>query len=194
MLMSGYARLARPATKLGQGSMPYLPLITTLTGPLVGIWLGVVLTERKTYRERAWELKARAYSAIFEALEKMRRSYERSYNAEVRGRERDEAEEEADNHEFRSTRDQLFILIASESWILPDEVSHQITSLEKQLSIRRDSYFEGVDDGRIAVRDTAARLRHFARRDMATLPRSWRPRLFSREGRGDQATLPGKHS
>lgn len=154
----------------------YLPLLPALTG-LLGIWLGIVLTERKSYRERAWDLKARSYSAIFEALEKMRRSYQRSVNAEVSRRERDEAEEEADNQEFRATRDMLFILIARESWILPDEINCRVAELEKRLSVRHESYFESVDDGQVAVRATALALRDFARRDMATRIRPWRERL-----------------
>lgn len=161
----------------------YVALFPALTG-LLGIWLGVFLAERKAYRERAWDLKAQSYSAIFEALEKMRRSYERSFNAEVSGRERDEAEEAADHAEFRATRDQLFILIARESWILPDEVNRQIADLEKRLSVRHDTYFESVDEGQAAVRAAALALRDFARRDMATRSRPWRERLLSRKGRG----------
>ncbi len=160
-----------------------LPLITALIG-LLGIWLGVGLTERRAYRERAWDLKAQSYSAIFEALEKMRRSYERSVNAEVSGRERDEAEEDADNREFRATRDQLFILIARDSWILPDEVNRQIAVLEKRLSVRQNTYFESVDEGQAAVRTAAIALRDFALRDMATRSLPWRERLFSRKGSG----------
>lgn len=166
----------------------YLPLITAMTG-LMGVWLGVFLTERRAYRERAWELKARAYSAIFEALEKMRRSFERSYNAEVRGRERDEIEEEADNREYRATRDELFILIARESWILPGDVGYRIAELEKRLSARHDTYFESVDDGLAALKAASVSLREFARRDMATLRRSWlaglpAPKVQSKDGSG----------
>lgn len=160
----------------------YLPFLTATIG-LLGVWLGVFLTERRAHRERAWELKARAYSAIFEALEKMRRSFERSYNAEVRGRERDEAEEEADNREYRATRDELFILIARESWILPGDVGDRIAELEKRLSARHDTYFESVDDGLAALKAASVSLREFARRDMATLRRSWLGGLLSRKDR-----------
>ena len=169
----------------------YLPMITAITG-LLGVWFGVFLTERRSYRERAWELKARAYSAIFEALEKMRRSFERSYNAEVSGRERHQADEEADNRNYRATRDELFILIARESWILPDELSRQLSELEKRLSVRHDSYFESVHDGPAPLKVASIALRDFARRDMATLSHSWLSRLSGRRAGGKNGPDDGR--
>lgn len=147
---------------------PYVQSAIALLGPLVGIWLGILLSERKTYRERGWDLKAQAYSAIFEALEKMRRSMNRALQAEVNHREQDEAEERQDNEQYRATREELFIRLARESWILPVAVHDRLTALERRLARRHDSYFDSIDDGHAALKDAVMELRKLARRDMAT--------------------------
>lgn len=150
---------------------PILQTMITLAGPMIGIWLGVVLAEGKSYRERSWDLKAQSYSAIFGALETMRRSTNRALRAEMNGHERDEADEARDNEDYRTARDELFVRIARESWILPVEVQERVGRLEKQLNQRFDTYFDSLNEGIGALKEAATFLQEFARKDMSTQPR-----------------------
>ncbi|WP_430428734.1 hypothetical protein [Parasphingorhabdus sp.] len=152
---------------------PYLQLTLTIAGPIIGIWLGVLLTERKARRERIWDLKAKSYSEIFESLETMRRFFEQAMNDLVRQKDLSSAEENAANEAYRNQRDQLFLLIARESWVLPDKVQNEIFILRDRLRARQESYWESIDDGGGALKSASVVLLDFARTDMATLPRSW---------------------
>lgn len=151
----------------------YLQLALTIAGPIIGIWLGVLLTERKARRERIWDLKAKSYSEIFESLEMMRRFFDQAMSDLVRQKELSSVEEKAANDAYRTQRDQLFLLIARESWVLPDQVQKEISRLRDRLRARQETYWESIDDGQGALKSASTKLLDFARTDMATHPRSW---------------------
>jgi hypothetical protein len=62
-------------------------LLTSVIGSFAGAWLAAHFALKRFYKEKVWERKTAAYSAIFEALHDMSTWYKQHFNAMVNHRE-----------------------------------------------------------------------------------------------------------
>jgi hypothetical protein len=63
--------------------MDYVQPLLTLIASFAGTWFAAHFALRRFYREKVWERKTAAYTAIFEALYDMSLWFETQFNAEI---------------------------------------------------------------------------------------------------------------
>lgn len=138
----------------------------TALGSLLGVWLGALLTENRSLRERAWSQKAQAYADTFEALVVMGRFLDAEVQDELIRRERSPEYVQRRRDEYGVAREQMRRAIARQSWLLPEAVSARVDQLEAIFDGHYESYFDDMDASAAECGRAEKDLRALARADM----------------------------
>jgi hypothetical protein len=105
----------------------------TIAGSFLGAWLAAHFALASFYRERIWERKAAAYSAIFEALAVINRWYDKNYDALITYRELPTETKMKLRTDANAAEDELERCLARETWILPATSRHLLNKLTTDL-------------------------------------------------------------
>lgn len=147
-------------------------LTAAITAPLAA-WLTARFALHRFYRERIWERKAAAYSAIFEALHDMRQWYDRHMEAEIEGREIPEDEQIRLRESYRNAKVGLGRRLDAERWLLSPVCFHHLEQMNQELEKHRDAFFEELDEGLYATRKAIEEMPSIAQHDLGLAPPAW---------------------
>jgi hypothetical protein len=140
----------------------------------LGAWFTAHFSLRRFFREKEWERKTQAYTAIFEALHNMRAWFDEHWDAEISGREIPEEKQAELGKAYREAKAVLQRRLAAETWLLPEEYITRIRTMMRALSKHHESFFEDLDEGSAAMSSAISDLRRMARRDLKLEGNRWR--------------------
>lgn len=146
--------------------MSYIVPVLTVIASFGGAWLAAHFALRRFYRERIWERKAAAYTAIFKALHEMARWYDEHYEAEIEKYEIDQDELDELRQSYAQAQRALGRRIASETWLLPDQCVQMMSDLVRTLKYRGENWQEHLEVGSVAIQSTVDRLRPIVREEL----------------------------
>src|SRR5215218_11023955 len=109
--------------------MQWMPLALTTVASFIGTWLAAQFALARFYKEKTWERKTEAYTAIFEALHEMQQwfiAHERSLR-QAKDLPEDKDEELRTAH--HKARNNLVRTLDRQSWLLPPECMDAIDTL-----------------------------------------------------------------
>jgi hypothetical protein len=143
------------------------PALTVISS-FVGAWLAAQFALSRFYREKVWERKTAAYTAIFEALHDMDRWFDEHIDELAHNRELS-TERAAQLRTDSLAADQLLDRrLAAETWLIPDPIRERIQ--DGLLELRRASYTtdwaEHLVNGSRALQSLTSDLRRSVRRDL----------------------------
>ena len=95
-----------------------VPLLSAVAS-FVGAWLAANFALRRFYKERIWERKAAAYSAIFEALHIIEQWYDKHYDAYFEQRELPDEVTKKLRTNADAAEEDLERRLAAETWLIP---------------------------------------------------------------------------
>jgi hypothetical protein len=114
---------------------PLLTVVGSLLASFLGAWLAAHFALRRFYREKTWERKLDAYSAIFGALHDMYRWFSVPRNLAIGGgKALPPAEEEKLKSEYEEARANLQRRLAVETWLIPPTIANRIEASLSDLS------------------------------------------------------------
>jgi hypothetical protein len=153
---------------------PFLQSLLTaaITAPLAA-WLTARFALHRFYRERVWERKAAAYTAIFEALHDMRQWFDEHMTAGMRGYDIPEAEQSRLGESYREAKARLELRLDAERWLLPQACFDRLKDMTRDLEKHRESWFENLDEGLYATRTAMEDMRPIAQRDLGLTTPTW---------------------
>jgi len=146
----------------------------------VGAWIAARLAFARFSREKIWERKAAAYTAIFEALHYIGRWYESHYEASLIQKDIEEEKTKQLKADANKAEDELERRLASETWLIPTECR---TRLEKMTQDLKNSRFKNtvwqsfLEDGAFIVKNATDDLRLMVVDDLR-LNRKWYDKLL----------------
>jgi hypothetical protein len=143
------------------------PILTALAS-FVGAWLAAQFALRRFYREKVWERKTAAYTAIFEALHQMGRWFDEHISEIALDRELPKERAAELFRESRAAEALLDRRLASETWLIPDPIRGRIA--DGLIDLRRAYNFSDWSDhlihGTRAIRSLTDDLRRSVRDDL----------------------------
>lgn len=140
----------------------------------LGAWLTAHFSLRRFFREKEWERKTQAYTAIFETLHDMRAWFDEHWDAEAAGREIPKEKQEELGKRYRGAKAVLQRRLAAETWLLPEEYITRIRTMMRALSKNHGSFVEDLDQGSAAMSSAISDLRRMVRRDLKLEGKRWR--------------------
>jgi hypothetical protein len=99
----------------------FIAPMVTIAGSFLAAWLAARLALTRFYREKMWERKAEAYTAIFTALHDMRVWFRTHVDQTVAGSTLPDDRSKELEVAFRTARSDLERRLDAETWLLPDE-------------------------------------------------------------------------
>lgn len=107
--------------------------ILTIIGSFAGAWLAARLALRRFYKEKVWERKTAAYTAVFESLHDMNLVARKHVQARINDPALSYNYSIGLVEEYRAARDTLERKISGQTWILPDRFRARIDVLFTEL-------------------------------------------------------------
>jgi hypothetical protein len=132
----------------------------------MGAWLAARFALSRFYRERVWERKTAAYTAIFEALHEMGRWFDEHITADQQGIELTQEKKSTLADEYSSAKRALERRLAAETWLLPDDCRTRITTMWKELDYEGHDWYELLATGMDAIFSAQRDLRRLVRKDL----------------------------
>jgi hypothetical protein len=148
-----------------------IPLFSAIAS-FAGAWLAARLALNSFYKERVWERKAAAYTAIFETLHDMQLWYETQIQNEKFGRELSTEQHEALSQSNRVARGSLRKRLDAEMWLIPQSVRGRLLALLLELEERKDHWFDYLSKGHEAIESAKSDITTLVRADLR-LDASW---------------------
>jgi hypothetical protein len=149
--------------------------VLTIVGSTFGAWIAARLAFVRFSREKIWERKAAAYTAIFEALHYIGRWYEKHYEASIEAREIDDEKTKQLKADANKAEDELERRLASETWLIPTHCRHRLNRMIVELKNsrhRHGMWQEFLEDGGHIVTTATDDLRKMVEDDLG-LRDSW---------------------
>jgi hypothetical protein len=149
--------------------------LLTIVGSSFGAWIAARLAFTRFSREKIWERKAAAYTAIFEALHYIGRWYEKHYEASIEAKEIDDEKTKQLKADANKAEDELERRLASETWLLP---AHCRLRLKKMIDDLKNSAYrhtmwqEFLEDGGHIISTATDDLRNLVEIDLGLRARS----------------------
>jgi hypothetical protein len=112
---------------------PFLIPLLSAVASFIGAWLAAYFALRRFYKERIWERKVEAYSAIFAALHDVDMWYSKQFDAMVEQREIPENERRKLQLAAIEAERDLEKRLASEIWLIPDHCRDRLVQLTRDL-------------------------------------------------------------
>jgi hypothetical protein len=153
---------------------PFLQSLLTaaITAPIAA-WLTARFALHRFYREKVWERKTAAYTAIFDALHDMRRWFMEHMRAYEHEGEIAEADARKLAEDYREAQARLRRRLDSEMWLLPQGCLDRLKLLEKDLEDDQPNWFEHLDSGLFYTNSAIRDLRLLVQQDLGLTPPAW---------------------
>lgn len=150
--------------------LPYIQLGVQIVVSVLGASLAAFLAARFTmdrfYREKTWERKAEAYTAIFESLDDMREWYSVHYDAVLVASTVSEGKNAELEASYKTATTTLRKRVAGETWLLEPEVEVIIQKCQKELEWQAESWHDHLDHGLFTVQNAIKELKPIARQEL----------------------------
>jgi hypothetical protein len=146
----------------------------------IGAWIAARLALARFSREKVWERKAAAYTAIFEALHFIGRWYEKHYEASLIRKDIEEEKTKQIRADANKAEDELERRLGSETWLIPPECRARLETMTQQLknSAHKNTEWQSfLEDGAFIVKTATDDLRVMVVEDLR-LNRKWYDRLL----------------
>ena len=127
-------------------SEPYLTAGLSAVAAFIGAWLAAIFALERFYREKTWERRADAYTAIFSALHDFEKWFDRHLEADERGIDLTDELKTKLTAEYEKSGADLQRRIASETWLISDAFRTRIEALEPELKKQQFSSRENWPD------------------------------------------------
>jgi hypothetical protein len=136
----------------------------------VGAWLAARFALSRFYREKVWERKTAAYTAIFDALHDMEQWFKENNSALSNERELTADTEKRLSDASTAARTTLRRRLASETWLIPDVIRERIeealVDLDLAASRNTNDWVEYLIQGHTVIDFLELDLRNSVRRDL----------------------------
>jgi hypothetical protein len=154
---------------------PFLQSLLTaaITAPIAA-WLTAQFALHRFYREKVWERKTAAYTAIFDALHDMRLWFVEHMNAYTNEAEMAEVDGRKLGEAYRDAKARLRRRLDTEMWLLPKECLERLKQLEEDLAVDQGGWFNHIDDGLFCTNSALEDLRLLVQQDLGLTPPAWR--------------------
>lgn len=146
----------------------------------VGAWIAARLAFARFSREKIWERKAAAYTAIFEALHYIGRWYEKHYEASLIQKEIDEEKTKLLKSEANKAEDELERRLESETWLIPAQCRARLEKMSldlKNSAYKHTMWQEFLEDGCFIIKTANDDVRNMVVDDLG-LNRKWYAKLL----------------
>lgn len=146
----------------------------------VGAWIAARLAFARFSREKVWERKAAAYTAIFDALHHIGRWYGKHYEASLMGEEIDDERTKKLKDSANSAEEELERRLGSETWLLPTQCRLRLEKLGvdlKNSKYKHSNWQAFLDDGCFIIKTATDDVRTMVVEDLG-LKRKWHGRLL----------------
>lgn len=146
----------------------------------VGAWIAARLAFARFSREKVWERKAAAYTAIFEALHYIGRWYEKHYEASLIQKDIEEEKTKQIKADANKAEDELERRLGSETWLIPPECRARLEKMTLELknsAYKNTQWQPFLEDGAFIVKTATDDLRVMVVEDLR-LNRKWYDRLL----------------
>jgi len=159
---------------------PLLQILLTVSVSIASAWLSTRLALHRFYREKAWERKTTAYTAIFEALHDMNQWFVTHMDAYIREKELLEPEQQELSKSYREAKARLARRLDSERWLLPQAFLDRMKRLDAELAVDHEDWFQILDEGQFAMTAALDDLRSLVQEDLGLSRPAWRVRWDGR--------------
>jgi hypothetical protein len=157
--------------------------IIAVIASFVGAWLAAQLAFSRFAREKIWERKAAAYTAIFEALHYIGRWYEKHYEAMLIRKDIEDEKKAQIRAEANKAEEELERRLGCETWLIPPECRARLEKMTLDLknsgfkNNKNNDYDGFLDEGAFIVKTAAEEFRLMVVDDLK-LNRKWYQKLF----------------
>lgn len=152
-------------------------ILITPVASFVGAGLAARLAVKSFYKEKVWERKVDAYTAIFAALHEINRWYETHYEANLVDREIPDDETAKLQELYSEAKRKLRQRLDSEIWLVPKDCRDLLDGMDKKMGVRFESFFEMLDNNAFVTRKAIEDLRDMVRVDLELDRASWWARI-----------------
>ena len=154
--------------------------IIAAAASFVGTWFAARLAFARFSREKIWERKAAAYTAIFEALHYIGRWYEKHYEASLTQKDIEEEKTKQLKIRANEAEDELERRLGAETWLIPTKCRARLEKMTVDLknSGYRNTQWEPFLDEGCAIIDSATKDVRAMVVDDLGLNRKWYDRVF----------------
>jgi hypothetical protein len=154
------------AEQLGAVPAVWQMVIVPFGAAALGAWFTAHFSLRRFFREKEWERKTQAYTAIFEALYDMRIWFDEHFWAEIFHKELSMERQTELAQDYGATKRTLERRLTGEVWLIPEECRDLLIGMMDELSIKKDTFFDEVETGYLIIRNTVDDLRPMVRKDL----------------------------
>ena len=105
--------------------------ILSMLGSFFGAWFAAHFALRRFYREKVWERKTNAYTAIFEAIHDMGTWFDEHFDSMVRHKEISEEQQHELTTTYQTARKTFERRLTSETWLIPDDIRKRLDDLQR---------------------------------------------------------------
>ncbi|WP_159010041.1 hypothetical protein [Bradyrhizobium sp. S69] len=144
----------------------FWPYIPTATASFLGAGVAAWFALNRFYREKIWERKAAAYTAIFEALHFIDNWYSKHYDAYLTRRELSKEETDKLRAAANDAEAELERRLASETWLIPNNCRLRLKKLTTGLKEREEDWFEYLEAGQAKLQTATDELREMVHADL----------------------------
>jgi hypothetical protein len=153
----------------------FWPHAVTAIASFVGAWFAARFALSRFYREKVWERKAAAYTAIFEALHFIEQWFSEHQDAYFEQREISEEETKRLSKASNDAEAELARRLASETWLIPNKSRLLLNRLTQDLKTREQDWFQYLDTNLGRIYAATNELRDMVHADLHLYSR---PRIF----------------
>lgn len=143
--------------------------ISTLITPIAsffGAALAAHLAIKRFYKEKVWERKVEAYTAIFDALHEMNKWFEVHLEAWLNDRDVTDEERAKLQASYEGAKARLNRKLDSEVWLIPETCVARLNTMNENLSKHFDTWDEMLDNNSYETRRAIKELRVLVRVDL----------------------------
>jgi hypothetical protein len=108
-------------------------LITSVVGSFAGAWLAAQFALKRFYKEKVWERKTAAYTAIFEAVHDMSTWFDQHFNAMIQSRDIPEERQSELATAYQAAKKTFERRLTAETWLIPDEIRKRLDDMQYAL-------------------------------------------------------------
>jgi hypothetical protein len=149
--------------------------VLTIVGSSLGAWIAARLAFNRFSREKIWERRAAAYTAIFEALHYIGRWYEKHLEASIEAKDIETRTRSRLRADANKAKDELERGLASETWLIPLHCRHRLVKMTVELksSARRHTMWpDFLVDGCHIISTVTDDLRNLVETNLGLLART----------------------
>ncbi len=145
-----------------------LQLLQAFIVAVLAAWLTSFFALNRSRREKVWDRKAAAYTAIFEALFNMGSWFDRHMDALERDHEIPSEMQTTMSQEYQVAKTSLQRRLVGESWLLPEQSRFLLDNLVSDLTMSDlTDWFQVLDHGQLLIAECSGELRTLVRRDLS---------------------------